>query len=69
MDPYKYNKQLWKILLLVFAALLAASSLLYTNYLVKNLSKSERTKAEVWAMSTRSIVTMPDIDDQFISFI
>ncbi len=69
MHPYKYNKQLWKILLLVLAAALAAGSLLYTNYLVKSLSQSERTKAEVWAMSTQSIVTMPDVDDEFISFI
>ncbi len=67
--PYRYNKQQWKFFLFLFAALIAAASLLYTNYLVKNLSKSERTKAEVWAMSTQSIVTMPDIDDQFISFI
>lgn len=69
MNPYKYNKQVWKIVLLLFAALIGLASLLYTNYLVKNLSKSERTKAEVWAMSTRSIMTMPDVDDDFISFI
>ncbi|WP_164109537.1 MULTISPECIES: sensor histidine kinase [Sphingobacterium] len=69
MNTYKYNKQVWKILLLLFAALIGLASLLYTNYLVKNLSKSERTKAEVWAMSTRSIMTMPDVDDDFISFI
>ena len=67
--PYRYNKQQWKIFLFLFAALIAAASLLYSNYLVKSLSKSERTKAEVWAMSTQSIVTMPDVDDQFISFV
>ncbi len=67
--PYRYNKQKWKVLLFLFAALIAAASLLYSNYLVKNLSKSERTKAQVWAMSTQSIVSMPDVDDQFISFI
>ncbi|GEM69734.1 two-component sensor histidine kinase [Sphingobacterium mizutaii NBRC 14946 = DSM 11724] len=67
--PYRYNKQQWKFFLFLFAALIAAASLLYSNYLVKNLSKSERTKAEVWAMSTQSIVSMPDVDDQFISFI
>ncbi|VTP88317.1 sensor histidine kinase [Sphingobacterium daejeonense] len=67
--PYRYNKQQWKFFLFLFAALIAAASLLYTNYLVKSLSKSERTKAEVWAMSTQSIVSMPDVDDQFISFI
>lgn len=69
MNPYRYNKQVWKLLLLLFAALIGIASLLYTNYLVKNLSKSERTKAEVWAMSTQSIMSMPDVDDQFISFI
>ncbi|GGH07955.1 HAMP domain-containing histidine kinase [Sphingobacterium alkalisoli] len=69
MNPYRYNKQLWKFLLLLFAVVIGGASLVYTNYLVKSLSKSERTKAEVWAMSTRSIVTMPDVDDQFISFI
>ncbi|MBE8721720.1 sensor histidine kinase [Sphingobacterium pedocola] len=69
MNPYTYNKQLWKFLLLLSAVIIGVASLVYTNYLVKSLSKSERTKAEVWAMSTRSIVTMPDVDDQFISFI
>ncbi|MFD1771804.1 sensor histidine kinase [Sphingobacterium suaedae] len=67
---YQYNtQQRWKVFLFLFAALIAAASLFYTDYLVKSLSKSERTKAEVWAMSTRSIVTMPDVDDQFISFV
>jgi two-component system, sporulation sensor kinase D len=70
MNPYQYNsKQAWKILLLLFAAVIGIASLLYSNYLVKSLSKSERTKAEVWAMSTRSIMTMPDVDDEFISFV
>ena len=69
MKAYTYNKQIWKITLLIFAALIGIASLLYTNYLVKNLSKSERNKAEVWAMSTKSIMTMPDVDDEFISFI
>ncbi|WP_257666197.1 sensor histidine kinase [Parapedobacter tibetensis] len=69
MNPYQYNQQRWKFTLLIFAALIAAASLLYTNYLVRNLSKSERTKAEVWAMSTRSIITMPDVDDEMITFI
>ncbi|MGV3763147.1 sensor histidine kinase [Parapedobacter sp.] len=69
MNPYQYNQQRWKFALLIFAALIAASSLLYTNFLVRNLSKSERTKAEVWAMSTRSIITMPDVDDEMITFI
>ncbi|MCA5006046.1 sensor histidine kinase [Sphingobacterium bovistauri] len=70
MNPIQYNtKQAWKIVLLIFAAAIGIASLWYSNYLVKSLSKSERTKAEVWAMSTRSIMTMPDVDDEFISFI
>ena len=69
MNPYQYNQQRWKFALLIFAALIAAASLLYTNFLVRNLSQSERTKAEVWAMSTRSIITMPDVDDEMITFI
>lgn len=67
--PYTHNKQIWKLLLFIFAAAIAIASLVYTNYLVESLSKSERTKAEVWAMSTKSIMTMPDVDDDFISFI
>jgi len=69
MNSSKHNKQRWKMLLFSFAALIAVASLLYTNFLVKQLSKSERTRAEAWAMSTRSILTMPDTDDEFISFL
>lgn len=69
MKPYIYNKQIWKLILLLIALMIGIASLLYTNYLVKSLSASERSKAQVWAMSTKSIITMPDIDDQFISFI
>lgn len=68
-NPYQHNKQLWKFFLFLFAAFIAAASLLYTNYLTKSLSQSERTKAELWAMSTKAVVTMPDVDDEFISFI
>ncbi len=69
ITPYQYNQQRWKFSLLIFAVFIAAASLLYTNYLVRNLSKSERTKAEIWAMTTRSIITMPDVDDEMITFI
>lgn len=66
---YTYHQQHWKFFLLIFAVVIAAASLLYTNYLVRNLSQSERTKAEVWASSTRTMMTMPDVNDEFISFI
>ena len=65
----KHNKKKWKIVLFSFVALIALASLLYTNFLVKKLSVSERTRAEAWAMTTRGILTMPDTDDEFISFL
>ncbi len=68
MNPYQYNQR-WKFLLLIFAALIAAASLWYTNYLVKNLSVAERTKASVWAISTSTMYSMPDINDEFITYI
>jgi signal transduction histidine kinase len=68
MNPYQYNQQ-WKFILLIFAAIIAIASLAYTNYLIKNLSVAERTKAEVWAMSTRNIFNMPDINDEFTTYI
>ncbi len=68
MNPYQYNQQ-WKFILLIFAAIIAIASLGYTNYLIKNLSEAERTKAEVWAMSTRNIFNMPDINDEFTTYV
>src|ERR1700761_4564159 len=62
-----YQKRLWKYILLAFAVVIAAGSLLYTNYLVKNISKSERTRAQLWAQSTRRMVTVDDNDD--LSFV
>lgn len=69
MTTHIHNKQTWKLTLLIFAMIIGVASLLYSNYLVKSLSASERTKAQVWAMSTRSIMTLPDVDDDFISFL
>lgn len=68
MNPYQYNQQ-WKFILLIFAAIIAIASLAYTQYLIKNLSIAERAKAEVWAMSTRNIFNMPDINDEFTTYI
>ncbi len=69
MKPYQISQQRWKFILLIFAAVIAVASLVYTNYLVRNLAHAERSKAEVWAMSTKNIMTMPDVDDEFITFI
>lgn len=68
MNPYD-QKRRWKFLLLAFAAVIAGASLWYANYLVKNLSTAERTRAEVWALSNKRIIEMPDINDEFITYV
>lgn len=68
MNPYQ-RKRRWKFILLGFAILIAGASLWYTNYLVRNISTAERTRAELWARSTQAIIAMPDVNDEYISFI
>lgn len=68
MNPYE-RKRRWKLILLVFAVVIAGASLWYTDYLVRNISTAERTRAELWAKSTRNIIAMPDVNDEYISFI
>jgi sensor histidine kinase YesM len=48
-------KNLWKLLLLLFAILIGMSSLFYTNNLVGRLKKEERKNIELWAEATRLI--------------
>jgi two-component system, sporulation sensor kinase D len=68
MNPYE-RKRRWKFILLAFAVVIAGASLWYTSYLVRNISKAERTRAELWAQSTRNIIAMPDVNDEYITFI
>ncbi|SDE75120.1 Histidine kinase-, DNA gyrase B-, and HSP90-like ATPase [Mucilaginibacter pineti] len=65
MNPYQQKKR-WKYLLLSFAVVIASGSLLYTSYLVKNIAHSERTRAQVWAMSMRQLFNSDDND--FLQF-
>jgi two-component system, sporulation sensor kinase D len=66
INPYE-NKRRWKYLLLAFAVVIASGSLLYTNFLVKGIARSEHTRAEVWAMSIRQQFASDDND--FIKFV
>ncbi|EOR93735.1 Sensor protein of zinc sigma-54-dependent two-component system [Arcticibacter svalbardensis MN12-7] len=68
MNPYE-QKRRWKFLLLAFAFVIASASLWYTNYLVKNIAVSERTRAEVWAMSFKKIIEIEDINDEYLTVI
>jgi two-component system, sporulation sensor kinase D len=68
MNPYE-RKRRWKFILLAFAVVIAGASLWYTDYLVRNISNVERTRAELWALSTRNIIAMPDVNDEYITFV
>lgn len=65
MNPYQQKKR-WKYFLLAFAVVIAFGSLFYTRYLVKKIAGSERTRAQVWAMSMRQIFNSDD--DDFLQF-
>ena len=56
------NEKLWKYILLVFAVIIASGSLLYTNYLVRNIARSEHIRAQLWALSLKQSVTAEDND-------
>jgi two-component system, sporulation sensor kinase D len=60
-NPYLQKKR-WKYLLMFFALVIAGSSLLYTKYLVNNIARSERTRAQVWAQSMKQVFSTVDED-------
>jgi two-component system, sporulation sensor kinase D len=62
LSPHQ-QKQRWKYSLIAFAVVIVCGSLFYTNYLVKNITKAERTRAQVWAMSMKQITTSDDNDN------
>ena len=51
------NRRLWNYILLFFATIIASGSLMYTRYLVKNIAKSERARAQIWALSMKETIT------------
>ncbi|MDB5110744.1 MAG: sensor histidine kinase [Mucilaginibacter sp.] len=61
INAYQHKKR-WKYILLTFAVVIASGSLLYTNYLVKNIARSERRRAQVWALSMKQSITSDDND-------
>ena len=66
LNPYQQKKR-WKYSLLTVAVIIASGSLLYTNYLVRNIAKSERTRAQVWAMSMKQVLASDDND--FLNYV
>jgi two-component system, sporulation sensor kinase D len=66
MNPYQ-QRRLWTYFLLAFAVVIAFGSLLYTGYLVKSIKKSERIRAEIWALSIKQMTTSDDND--FLNYV
>lgn len=66
INPYE-QRRLWKYLLLTFAIVIGGGSLLYTGYLVKNIERSERTRAQVWASSMKQLLSSDDND--FLNYV
>ncbi|MBE7178058.1 MAG: HAMP domain-containing histidine kinase [Mucilaginibacter polytrichastri] len=66
MKPYN-QKRLWKYLLLVFAVVIAAGSLIYTRFLTRNIAASERTRAQVWALSIQQIFSSDE--NEFLNYV
>jgi hypothetical protein len=67
-NPYKQKKR-YKILLLAFAIIIAGGSLWYTDYLVKNISMSERARAQIWAKTQKEITSLSDVNDEYFTLI
>jgi two-component system, sporulation sensor kinase D len=66
INAYQHKKR-WKYLLLIFAVIIASGSLLYTNYLVRNIARAERTRAQIWALSMKQSITSDD--DDFLPYV
>src|ERR1700744_841922 len=66
MNPYQQRKR-WKYSLLAFAVVIASGSLFYTGYLVTSIKQSERTRAEIWALSIKQITSSDDND--FLNYV
>lgn len=64
MDIY-YRKQQWKLVLFLFAVVIGVSSLVYTNYLVRELSREEQKKVRLWAEATRQLADVSLTDRNF----
>jgi len=56
------NRKLWNYILLAFAIVIASGSLIYTNYLVRNIEHSERMRAQIWAKSMAQMISSDDND-------
>ena len=68
MELY-FKKRRWKILLLLVAALIGITSLIYTNWLIREMSFQERKSVELWAEATKRLVDMEQTNNQDVTFL
>jgi len=61
INAYQHKKR-WNYILLTFAIIIASGSLLYTNYLVRNIKQSEYKRAQIWALSMQQVISADDND-------
>ncbi|MDX5320596.1 MAG: HAMP domain-containing histidine kinase [Bacteroidota bacterium] len=59
-------KQIWKIVLLIFAVNIAIMSLLYTNQLVRKLAIEEQNRVNQWTAAMQRLI---DSDDEDVTFL
>lgn len=66
MIIYRKKRQ-WKFLLVLFAFIIGALSLWYTNTLMDKLSSEERKRIELWAEATQQLInSSPEQDVSFL---
>ncbi|WP_299581857.1 HAMP domain-containing sensor histidine kinase [uncultured Sunxiuqinia sp.] len=68
MELY-FKKRRWKLLLLLIAMLIGASSLIYTNWLIGQMSKQERKSVELWAEAMKRLVDVGNGSNQDLTFL
>ena len=68
MELY-FKKRRWKILLLLAAVFIGAGSLVYTNWLVDQMSIQERKSVELWAEAMKRLVDTENGSSQDLTFL
>ncbi|MCX7650670.1 MAG: HAMP domain-containing histidine kinase [Flavobacteriales bacterium] len=68
MDPF-VHKQRWKVYLGLMALGIAASTLVYTGYLVRKLSREEQNKVRLWAEAVKRRARLVEVTRQLFDWI
>ncbi len=70
MTPSIYErKKRWKIWLFIIAIAIGIFTLVYTNFMVKQLSTEERNKMQQWADANRLITSSEDLNSETYNYL